>query len=261
MRAFPMFDDERQIFNGLTAAFRSVDSRTSNACRKIEAAQEHYFKINPSHEEAYKLKARDLLRNSLMKFTYCSMVTEQIHSLKNIIELNLNEGKQFDASEELFLTSVLFDNALFLWRSFLDFYLKYLVYFVCIKEIESMHVSAFKKQFQNIRTEKAEKVASYIFKNVISEKSDQKSNLWGDTLRSFRDKTSHNTLITPTMSENEGLCGIKRLTPKINEMTVADFVQRTFENPAFEMLVALQPTLYEVDWRSGPYFKGIYESY
>ncbi|MEL7626081.1 MAG: hypothetical protein AAGU15_04410 [Anaerolineaceae bacterium] len=257
--------DNVEIYKGLQKTFQRMKGGSQNAYLKIFYAQEHYFSNNPELSSCFIEESRELLKAALRKFEYAAMVGEQMHSIREI--RNLRDYSQvqryYDVPSEgegevPFLDELLFDQSLFIWRAFLDFYMKYLVYFCAKIYVENMSVKVFNKNMKNAETNsKSQLVFTYFQQGVFNEETDISN--WGNLLRSFRDKTAHNKLITLTMKEIETRTGQKRLEPTIQDQPVSFFVQHTFENNAFTMFQELLPILYAVEWIPGSYKPGMYQ--
>ena len=256
-----LFKDENEIYRGLQVTYQQMLGSTQNAYRKIHQAQENYFKNHPTLSTKYIEESRTLLEESLQKFEYSVMVDIQMHSIREVRGLRVNPNLQDLISvpagsygEVPFLDSLLFDHSLFLWRSFLDFYMKYLVFFCTGKKEGYMSVKKFNSAFTRVEENSVSaNVRDYFRQNVFNEKSKGKKSDWGNTLRSFRDKTAHMELLKLTMMSVKTRTGQTIMEPTTHGEPVSYFVQNTFENNAFEMLCELQPILYGVKWVPGPY--------
>jgi hypothetical protein len=255
------FKDENEIYRGLQVTYKQMLSITQNAYLKIHQAQENYFKNHPTLSTKYIEESRTLLEESLQKFEYSVMVDIQMHSIREVRGLRVNPNLQDLISvpagsygEVPFLDSLLFDHSLFLWRSFLDFYMKYLVFFCTSKKEIHMSVKRFDSALaREEENSVSSQVRDYFRQNVFNEKSKGKKSDWGNTLRSFRDKTAHMELLKLTMMSVKTRTGQTIMEPTTHGEPVSYFVQNTFENNAFEMLCELQPILYGVKWVPGPY--------
>ncbi len=259
------FQGEKQIYNGLLAAAKEVKDITSNAVLKVAAAQEHYFKQNPSLESIFVNTSRELLGDALRKFTYSALTTVQLHSLRNMNDFiaiePFNDSKliwDLEAGNEEFICSILFDNALFLWRSFLEFYMKYIRYFCTGINTSNMSTKEFFKKMEKSNDPKTTSVLSYFKEKVFNEKVEFDDKNWGNVLCSFRNRTAHQKVIKPTWEEAWSLGNRTRKQPTVRGKSVANLVQTMFENNAFLMLVNLLPVLYETKWQAGPYREGMY---
>lgn len=256
--------DNVEIYRGLQRTFHRMQWSSQNAYLKIIHAQERYFRDNPELDTYFIQNSKQLLNAALRKFEYAAMVGEQLHSLREVRLLRVNPHLQRYYSvppegenEFPFLDELLFDQALFTWRSFLDFYMKYLVYFSTTKYVVNMNVKEFTKAMNaSVENSKAKKIYDFFQKKVFNEKS-QNCN-WGNILRSYRDKTAHNKLFSLTMKEVETRTGQTVIEPTTQGQEISFFVQNTFENNAFEMLRNLFPILYHLEWIAGPYRPGIY---
>ena len=256
--------DNIEIYRGLQKTFQRMRSSTQEAYLKILHAQEHYFKCNPNPDSNFIENSRLLLIAALRKFEYAAMVGEQMHSIREIRSLRVNPHLQGyyaippeSENEVPFLDELLFDQALFLWRAFLDFYMKYIAYFCTEKYIVDMSVKEFNKAFKNVEeNSKSQKVFNYFQQEVFNKEAESKN--WGNMLRCFRDKTAHNTLLHLTMKKVVTRTGQTLFEPTTHDQEVSFFVQNTFENNAFEMFQELLPILYEVEWIPGPYKQDMY---
>lgn len=255
-----------EIYKGLQTTFQSMLGGTQNAYLKILHAQDHFFTNHPEFDIPFQEESRALLKSALRKFEYVAMVDEQMHSIREIRSLRANPHLQgcYSIPEESgdefpFLDELLFDHALFMWRSFLDFYMKYLVYFCANVYVENMSVREFNKNLKKAAEDsKSQKVFSYFQEEVFNEKT--KSKNWGNLLRSLRDKTAHNKLLVLANDKIVTRTGQEILEPTINKQPVSLFVQNNFGNNVFYLLVKMTPILYDVEWIPGPYHNGIYSA-
>lgn len=254
-----------EIYTGLQTAYQRMKGDSENIYLKILHAQNHFFNSNHELSSDYVAESTELLKDALRKFDYASMVLEQMHSIRETRALRVNPHLKDDYSfppndenDVPFLDELLFDHSLFIWRSFLDFYMKYLVYFCNRKYVVSMDISEFDKAFKNSEeNSKFSKVYSYFKQNVLRE-NENTSKKWGDILKDYRDKTAHSKLLVLTMKEVVTRTGQTIMEPTTQGQEISYFVQNTFENNAFEMLRKLFPILYEIEWIAGPYKPGIY---
>jgi hypothetical protein len=259
-----MINDNIEIYKGLQKTFERMKDGSTNAYLKILHAQEHYFQNQLELKSDYVETSTELLKAALRKFEYSVMVGEQLHSIRELRSLQVNPHIQGcynipseSENEFPFLDELLFDQSLFLWRSFLDFYMKYLVYFSTKNYVVNMNVGELTKRFTNAEeNSKSHKLHEYFMKNVFNEGSHNSN--WGNVLRSYRDKTAHNTLLNLTMKEVKTRTGQAVMEPTTQGQEISFFVQNTFENNAFYMLKDLMPILYEVEWIAGPYKPEMY---
>lgn len=256
--------DNIEIYKGLQKTFQRMRWASQDAYLKILHGQEYYFANHPELSPSRIENSRELLKAALRKFEYAAMIGEQLHSIREIRSLRVNpylqryyEIPQEGDNEFPFLDELLFDQSLFQWRSFLDFYMKYLVWFSTEKYEVNMNVGEFTKAFSKVPGDsKSKEIYDFFQKKVFNEKS-QNCN-WGNILRSYRDKTAHNKLLSLTMKEVETRTGQTVIEPTTQGQEISFFVQNTFENNAFEMLRNLFPILYHLEWIAGPYRPGIY---
>ena len=259
-----IINDNIEIYKGLQKTFQRRKGGSQNAYLKILYAQEHYFGNHPELRSKFKEESKELLQAALRKFEYAAMVGEQMHSIREIRYLRVNPHLQGyyaippeSENEVPFLDELLFDQSLFLWRAFLDFYMKYIVYFCTEKYIVNMSVKEFNKAFSKVPgNSKSKEIYDFFQKKVFNKKS-QNCN-WGNILRSYRDKTAHNELLSLTMREVETRTGQTVLEPTTQGQEISYFVQNTFENNAFYMLRDFVPILYDVDWITGLYKPEMY---
>ena len=256
--------DNVEIYIGLQKTFQRMQWSSQNAYLKIIHAQEHYFRDNPELDSYFIENSKQLLNAALRKFEYAAMVGEQLHSLREVRSLRVDSHLQRYYSvppegekEFPFLDELLFDQSLFIWRSFLDFYMKYLVYFSTTKYVVNMNVKEFTKAMNAcVENSKAKIIYDFFQKDVFNDEK-QDSN-WGNILRSYRDKTAHNKLLSLKMKEVETRSGQTVIEPTTQGQELSYFVQNTFENNAFEMLRNLFPILYDFEWIAGPYRPEMY---
>lgn len=250
-----------EIYQGLQATYQQMLDSTQNAYLKIHQAQETHFKNHPALSAKFIQESRALLEDSLRKFEYSVMVDIQMHSIREVRYLRVNTNLQDlnvvqreKSGEVPFVDSLLFDQSLFLWRSFLDLYMKYLVFFCTNKKEVYMSVEKFNKAFNRAEENTVSShVRDYYKEHVFNTDTERKNNNWGNILRSFRDKTAHMKLLKLTTMPVVIRTGQTLMEPAIHGEQVSYFVQTMFENNAFEMLRVLQPILYGVEWYTGPY--------
>jgi hypothetical protein len=266
-------DDNFQIFYGLYKAL----SRTYGSARivyfKVIEAQNFYYKqlpkdsILPEQQET----ATILLNNAMHKFLLASYSLEQLWGCHGYLKfpergLPITDTDLTTSQNDLvFLLSALFDQTLYNWRSFLDFYLKYLLFFCTNENIPTMSTRKFKNAFErhidtHIDDEKSKEIFNYIKQNVLGQTLGGSKECWGDLLKSLRDKTTHQKIITPTIVKQTNSTGYTITWPTINGKNYAELAQWNFENSSFDMIRHMFPLLYQFDWVTGPYKPGIYGS-
>ncbi len=263
-------EEDYQIFLGLYTALSRTKSSVRVQYIKILEAQKYFFRnaITPVDLER-KAKNLELLDDALHKFYLGSYALEQLWAVQNYLKYSVHKNPNFDSNltyqqdEITFLLAAIFDQVLYSWRSFLDFYLKYLLFFLTGNYIVTISTGKFRKEITNYinkepNDKKAELVYDYIRKNVLSKTFDNQTDSWGDLLRDLRDKTAHKKLIKPTIIENKNNQGVMIAWPTIKGLNYSELAQRSFENSAFEMLIKLFPILYEMEWVPGPYKEGMF---
>lgn len=156
------------------------------------------------------------------------------------------------------MLSALLDQVLYTWRSFLDYYLKYLLHFCTGVYIPTMSIKSFTKNILKHKTEISISVYNYLYEYVLCESFGGDKVCWGDLLKSLRDKTTHQKLITPVIVEKENTSGYSITWPTIDGQNYSELAQLNFENNAFEMIRAMFPILYNLEWVTGPFKPGMY---
>jgi len=156
------------------------------------------------------------------------------------------------------------DQVLYSWRSFLDYYLKYLLFVVTGEYVVTMKTKVFRKGIENHidknpNDQRAIQIAKYVKSKVLCETFGGEDQCWGDLLRSLRDKTTHQKLIKPTLVQRENQQGYSISWPTIGGQNYSELAQWEFENNAFDMLRELFPILYKFNWIAGSYKPGMFE--
>ena len=253
------------IFLGTYTALERTQNPSQNTYYKIIAAQNQYFRNQFGISDSdYQKTAVQLLEEALYKYNTASHFLETMWGVHHYLEQpihGLPENYDFIFTNHndniTFLLSALLDQSLYSWRSFLDFYLKYLLFFTTEKNIETMSTSSFKKYMQQVieqgTSPKAQKTWEYIRESVFDKTYNGNKELWGDLLRSLRDKTTHRKLIRPTLQKKKNQEGYDILWPEIRGYTYPLLVQHEFENNAYLMLLDLFEVLYEFPWVTGPF--------
>ena len=266
-------EEDYQIFLGLYTALSRTKSSVRVPYIKILEAQKYFFRnATTLIDLENKTKNLELLDDALHKFYLGSYALEQLWAVQNYLKNSAHKNPNFGSNltyqqdEITFLLAAIFDQVLYSWRSFLDFYLKYLLFFLTGKYIVTISTKKFKTEITNYinqkpKDKKTELVFDYIRKNVLSRTFDNKTDSWGDLLRDLRDKTAHKKLIKPTIVEDKNSQGVVIAWPKINGLNYSELAQHSFENSAFEMLVVLFPILYEMEWVPGPYKEGMFNQW
>jgi hypothetical protein len=261
------------MFLGQYTSVSRIQESTQDLYYKVLSAQRFFFfKKKGIKFSKYENEIINLLDNSLHKFLYGSMALEQLWGVTHYLETEsyglpatIDINITIQQNEMNFLLSSLLDQSLYCWRSFLDFYLKYLLAFITGVEEINISTGKFRDHFKrymndNPNDTKAVNVFTYIESNVLNKTYNPKNGeeCWGDLLRSLRDKTAHNKLITPTLMEKKNSKGFDIKWPKIKNMNYAELAQQKFQNKAYATILDLFPILYEIEWKPGPYKPGMY---
>jgi hypothetical protein len=269
-----ILEENYYLFLGQYTAVSRIRESAQNLYDKVISGQRYYYfcmyGLDFSEQQNEIFNSLD---NAMHKFLYGAMTLEQLWGVTHYLETNtyglpktIDIGITRQQNEIEFLLSYLLDQALYTWRSFLDFYLKYLLFFLTGKNVVNISTKSFKDNIDHyLRTHpsenKATEVYSYITAKVLSKTYNTENGIecWGDLLRSLRDKTTHNKLIQPTIKEKKNSLGFKITWPTIQGVNYAELAQLEFENNAFEMIRELFPVLYEIEWKQGPYKPGMYQ--
>jgi hypothetical protein len=263
--------DKYIIFLGLYKSLELTKGKSQIAYEKVLEAQKQYF-INISGKQFSKdqEKALDILDNSMHKFYLGGFSLEQLWGITDYLKFTdhgmpptYNSKLTYQQNEIVFLLSLLLDQALYNWRSFLDYFLKYLLYITTGEYLLTMSTAHFRKKIekqisQNENDQKTINIYNYIKSNVLCQTFGGENEKWGDLLRSLRDKSTHQKLIKPTIVEKENEQGFIISWPTIKGLNYSDLAQQEFENNAFEMIRELFPILFGFNWKSGPYYPGLF---
>jgi len=259
------------MFLGLYTALARTRNNAQYTYYKVQAAQRQYF-INDTgliFSDEQK-KSIELLDEALTKFYYGAFALEQLWGVSDYLKVADRGLPEFydtnittHQNEIVFLLSNLLDQALYTWRSFLDFYLKYLLFFITGEYVITMSIKNYRKISKkyidrNPDDRKAIQIEEYIKTEVLCQTLGGKKQCWGDRLRSLRDKTAHQQLIMPTLVEKENQQGFLITWPKIGGREFTREVQEEYENGAYEMIRDLFPVLYGFKWIPGPFKPGMY---
>lgn len=264
--------DDFEIFQGLYTAVVRTRRYSQNTYYKIIAAQRHKFITTSGiHLKEDQEVMITILDESLVKFYWGNLALEQLWGLHDYLE-NPDEPlpELYDVpitTEQdgmVFLFAYLLDQALYTWRSYLDYYLKYLLCFLTGELVANMSTGLFRKRMQQYLSQADDQrchfVFDYIKTEVLCKTYGGDNECWGDLLRSLRDKTTHQTLIKPTLKPKKNSEGYIITWPTIRGQNYTDLVQQNFGNNAFEMMRDLFPILYGFDWIPGPFKPGMYEN-
>ena len=266
-----ILEDNYSVFLGLYTALARTRSSAQNTYFKVLAAQRQSF-INytgPDFSEKQE-EIIESLDEALHKFYLGAFALEQLWSVHHYLEVadkGLPDLYKFKITshhnEIVFLLSALLDQSLYTWRSFLDYYLKYLIFITTGEYLVTMSTHDFRKIIENYidknpNEQIAIQIIKYIKTKVLCQTYGGKKQCWGDLLRSLRDKTTHQKLIKPALVEKKNQQGLIITWPTIGGQNYSELAQWEFENNAFEMLRDLFQVLYGFKWISGPYKPGMY---
>lgn len=259
------------IFNGLYTTLTRTRDFAQHAYYKIIEAQKCYFLgASSSSLTQAQEKVVALLDEALHKNYWGTLSLEQLWATHHHIEHPDRPLPDFyqipmtTGQDEIeFLFAFLLDQVLYTWRSFLDYYLKYLLYFLTGVDEETISTRKFKRSMgrylQNNDDDRCLKVFTYIKTHVLNITYDGDCECWGDLLRSLRDKTTHQKLIKPTLTLRTNCKGYLVKWPTIQGRNYATLAQHEFGNEAFEMIRELFPILYGMEWKTGPYQPGMFD--
>lgn len=254
------FSEEHKMYVGITATVKVVLNRTNHAYNKSFQAQQLYFNsIGIPTDNEYTQRCAELITNALVKYQYGVMMTEQLQAIKIISAIKAisrNKGEEdldtLAGNEEIKIENltniILFENALFQWRSFLDFYMKYLIYFLCKEEVDRIKVKIFYQKLSTVNTNKSRKIIEYFAKKIFN----KSNSAWGSELDALRNIVTLEDILKPEMSLVDSIGRVKRLRQTIGNKELVEFVQDV-ENACFWMLTELCPILYERKWYTGPF--------
>lgn len=211
---------------------RLYSARHSDQIQRTFEAVEHKFYLNYIHlEELWVLseEARvdlfDALANSLDRLTW-------------------DEDQQVLGS--LFLESFLFQA-----RSFLDVFMFYICLVMGIEDPGYMKVQKFYNYMESDERgpfqERANQLADYFRRHVFGDEN------WGELVCSLRDKIAHRDRLRPSFEGTEELLGEVLLDwPTLRGLTYERFCQ-DMHTGLYEMIRHTSQTLFELEWRAGPY--------
>ncbi|MEA3327610.1 MAG: hypothetical protein U9R53_09970 [Chloroflexota bacterium] len=146
--------ENHAIFLGLYTALARTRSSSRVVYQKIIEAQRQYFtNLDGNKLTENQAKTLEVLDEAMHKFYLAGYTLEQlwgVHHYLKVADRGLpdlyDENLTSRQNEILFMLSSLLDQALYSWRSFLDFYLKYLVLFLTGEYIISASTSEFRKK-------------------------------------------------------------------------------------------------------------------
>lgn len=152
-----ILEDNYSVFLGLYTALARTRSSAQNTYYKLLEAQRQYFQnISGAEFSEEQEKTITLLDDAMHKFYLGAYALEQLWSVHHYLEIAdhgmpelFNTNLTNRQNEILFLLSALFDQVLYSWRSFLDYYLKYLLFVVTGEYIVTMSTKVFRKRIEN----------------------------------------------------------------------------------------------------------------
>ena len=224
-----MLEDNYSIFLGLYTALARTRSSAQNTYYKVLAAQRQYF-INNTGLDFSKQQEEciEILEEALHKFYLGAFALEQLWSVHHYLEIADQGLPDFYGTNMttqqnviVFLLSALLDQTLYTWRSFLDFYLKYLIFVATGEYVVTMSTHDFRTRIvnhvvKNPNDQRAIQIEKYIKSKVLCQTFGGEDQCWGDLLRSLRDKTTHQKLIKPILVEKKNQKGFSITWPTIN---------------------------------------------
>ena len=264
-----ILNDNQIIFDGLYTAVSITENDTKNVYRKVIEAQRHAFK-NVGADPLDNEEILDLLEDAMYKFYTAALALEElwsIHEFLQVADQELPELYDRDITNNFtkieFLLTALLEQALNSWRSFLDFFLKYLIRLLTGKYIVSMSINDYKSEMKdylknNPEDRKAEIIDKYIRNKVLCQTLHGETESWGDILKSLRDKITHQKALRPTLVERKNSHGIEIKWPTVKDKDYPELIQ-DFENGAFDMIKTFFPEIYGLDWIAGPYKIGMFD--
>ena len=131
-------EDNYEIFTGLYTALSRTKSSAKHAYDKIIEAQKQYFLNHQNKVDSEEQNLTlELLNDAMHKFYLGAFALEQLWGVTNYLKFpNHRLPKKFNTpltnqqSEITFVLAAIFDQSLFSWRSFIDYYMKYLLFFL-----------------------------------------------------------------------------------------------------------------------------------
>lgn len=243
--------------------------------RKTAEAQEVYLRKNSGiYTEDEIANIRYFLDALLYKYQLANYSLEQLWVIRDVkVESNLYEILNNSITSlkltdnEVFLQSHVLEQFLFQGRSYLDFYMLYLAYFLRTGHTGAISTDKFYKRLRKAQPDllhkKAVVIENYFGENVFgSEKPairSQPTN-WGELLKSLRDRIAHRDRIKISMNSREQIMNDILLDmPTLQDLTYERFCQ-AMENGMYEMIRDLFPVLYDLEWQAGPYREGMFET-
>ncbi|RMD67251.1 hypothetical protein D6817_02070 [Candidatus Pacearchaeota archaeon] len=261
-----------KIARGVHALVKSARKHADVPLQKIYAMQEIFLQRNSGlYTKEERNRLRYYLKAVAYKFHLANLSLEQLWALSEDKRQELffaleNSLDRLDVSDdELLAISFAFEGFLFQATSFLDFYMLY----ICLLLKSGHQGSISKKRFFKALAKvsdpflagKAQRVSTYFANHVFAETTGEwlVPHNWGTLLRSLRDKIAHRDRIRPSFESDETLVGEVLLNwPTLQSITYDRFCQY-MQNGMFALFTDVAPLLYDLEWRSGPYRRGMWD--
>jgi len=245
---------DQSVYDGLHSTLASARLHKSwniySAFQNIQNNNDH-LQISQNICE----KSLELLDDALTKLCLISFNAEQLWGFHHYLDnsncfsfILQNNGNLFNLDHQDILIFIsLLDQSLFSCRSFLDLYLKYLLFISTGVKVNNISTKVFSKRMNKYINEKptdqnASIVLDYINKNVLNKTYGGSKQCWGDFLRELRDKTSHNKIIRPSIKPRKNQNGSFVSFPTIQGKEFTDLVN-DFEIGAIDMIYDIDPIL------------------
>lgn len=242
-------------------------------CAKVELMQHIYLQ---KHSDLYstdeKRQIQYYLKAVLYKFQLSACTLEQLwsmsHSKRDDVYLAIANGlDRLDCTdEELLAVSLVFEEYLFIARSFLDFYMLYLCLVLKTGHEGSISLEKFYSSLKRSNIDRlvtdVSKVDSYFQTKVFAESSKDwlAPENWGALIKSLRDKISHRDIIKRSFDSEETLLDAVTFDwPTLRGMTYDRFCQY-MENGMFTMLTNVSSIIYGLEWIPGVYNSDMYNN-
>ena len=186
----------------------------------------------------------------------------------NILDIVRNSITSLDlTNDEVFLQSHCLEQFLFQSRSSLEFYMLYLAHLLRTGHSGQMSTDRFYKRLTkakpNCLRDKAKDVEEYFKRNVFGKEKNVNvlsPTNWGSLLKSLRDKIAHKDRINLSMNSPDRIMHDILLDfPTLQDLTYDRFCQ-AMQNGMWFMIHDLFPVLYDLEWQTGPYREGMFES-
>ncbi len=263
------FDSYILMHQGQIAALQEASSYSLGHIMKIEKGQETFFKKNQISEPVFVSKSDDLLSGVTYRYLTSAMVMEQLHSVRNSNDfrhLSIIKLTQQSEGFDYIIQETLMDQYLLLSAAFIDYYLRYTLYFLTKEELIRFNVYDILNKLKESNNLKANQAYEYLTDNVLFHKEKDYSNtnldkeaFWGTRLKDLRNMTAHERRIELALLPRTNSLGVTKIEPHLQNQSIAHFLQTKFDNNILSMLTAMHPILYGVEWGTGIYYEGMYD--